>query len=186
VTARTPGQGLYARVERERRWLLPGLPDGVHDPAEIVDTYVAHSTLRLRRLRSAAGTAYKLGQKVRHDPARPSLVQLTNIYLTEAEYERLVSALGGDVLTKTRWHWAPGGRVLSVDQFGGRLEGLVLAEVELGPDDDGPPGPPVAVAEVTEDDRFAGGRLAQLDAGAARDLLALAAAMAGSASARHP
>ena len=65
---RTPGQGPYRRVEREFRWVLRGLPDALGDPVEIVDTYVAHSTLRLREVRTTSAVVYKLGQKVRQTP----------------------------------------------------------------------------------------------------------------------
>lgn len=159
---RTPGEGAYARAERERRWLLRGVPDGVTDPVEILDTYFLGSTLRLRRLRRGAATFYKLGQKVRPDPARPSLVHLTNLYLSEPEYALLGTLDGGATLVKTRWRWSLRDTVFAVDEFGGALGGLVLAEIELA-EGEAPSLPPaLAAADVTEDDRFSGGRLAAL------------------------
>ena len=167
---RTPGEGSYARTEREQRWLLRGLPDALTDPVEILDRYFVDSTLRLRRMRTDAATVYKLAQKVRPDPARPSLVHLTNMYLSEAEFEFL-ARLDGAALSKTRWRWRVDDTVFSVDQFGGSLGGLVLAEVELAPGAPAPL-PPPAVENVTEDDRFSGGRLAALSPSEAEGLLA--------------
>jgi CYTH domain-containing protein len=54
------------------------------------------------------------------------------------------------------------------------LEGLVLAEVELGVDDDRLGLPPTAVADVTGDDRHSEGALARLDGRGAGDLMATA------------
>lgn len=168
---RTPGAGAYARLEREQRWLLSGLPDDVIDPVEIHDRYLTGSTLRLRRMRSASGTVYKLGQKVRTAPVSPERVSLTNMYLSEHEFE-LLGQLEGASLRKTRWHWSTGDHTLSVDQFEGSLEGLVLGEVELRDDEALLPALGLCIADVTDEDRFSGGRLAHLSGEAARLLLA--------------
>lgn len=52
------------------------------------------------------------------------------------------------------------GKTVAVDQFHGRLDGLVLAEVELTPGDPRLGRPQFAVRDVTNDDRFSGGALA--------------------------
>jgi CYTH domain-containing protein len=169
VITRTPGKGAYARIEREQRWLLSGVPVGVTEPVEILDKYVHETTLRLRRMRSGSTLVYKLAQKVRHNPASPSLISLTNMYLTEAEFDSL-GLLNGAELIKTRWQLVVGDTTVSIDQFGSSLDGLVLAEVELDPDVTLEP-PPLAVIDVTEDDRFSGGRLALLNPIEAKELL---------------
>lgn len=170
VIERTPGTGSYARIEREQRWLLPGLPQGVSEPVEILDRYFRQSTLRLRRMQTASTVVYKLGQKVRVDPDRPSFVHMTNMYLTEPEFE-FIGQLEGSLLVKTRWHWVVADRMLSVDQFGGSLKGFVLAEHELSPEEAASPPPPSSIRDVTVDDRFSGGRLASLNPAEARALL---------------
>jgi CYTH domain-containing protein len=170
VLQRTPGTGPYAKLEREQRWLLSGLPDDVVDPVDIQDHYLTGSTLRLRRMRSGAGTVYKLGQKVRAIPGSPERVSLTNMYLSEHEFE-LLGQLGGVALHKTRWQWPTGDHTLSVDQFKGSLEGMVLAEVELRDDEALLPALGLAVVDVTSEDRFSGGRLAHLNVEEARSLL---------------
>jgi CYTH domain-containing protein len=156
---RTAGEGRYARVEREQRWVLAALPDGLDRPVSIVDHYISATRLRLRRMEDGATVVYKLGQKVRPDPQSPETVHLTNMYLSEHEYATL-AYLGGAAITKTRWRWSPAPRPLAVDVFGGALTGLVLAEVELDPDEPPLPPPPSALADVTDDDRFCGGTLA--------------------------
>jgi CYTH domain-containing protein len=171
VLQRTPGEGAYARLEREQRWLLSGLPADVVDPVDIQDHYVSRSTLRLRRVRSGAGTVYKLAQKVRAAAGSPERVSLTNMYLTEHEFE-LLGQLGGASLHKTRWQWPTGDHVLSVDVFEDNLDGLILAEVELRDHHPLLPALGLAVVDVTHEDRFSGGCLAQLSNEEAAALLA--------------
>ena len=168
---RTPGEGAYAKPEREQRWLLSRLPDDVVDPVDIRDRYLTGSTLRLRRVRSGTGSVYKLGQKVRASPDSPERLSLTNMYLSEHEFD-LLGQLEGPSLRKTRWRWPIGGHTLSVDRFEGRLEGLILAEVELGEDEPLLPAHGLALADVTAEDRFSGGRLAHLTTEEAAALLA--------------
>ena len=70
------------------------------------------------------------------------------------------------MLSKTRFSVAS----MSVDIFDAPLDGLILAEAEFASDDAAlnfhPP--PCSIAEVTNDSRFTGGRLAQAQR---RDLL---------------
>lgn len=158
---RASGEGRYARPEREQRWLLSGLPDDRHQPVTIVDRYIRGTRLRLRRMQSGPDVVYKLGQKVRPHGGSPALLHLTNMYLSDDEYATLL-ALDGDEVHKTRWRWTGAQHDLVVDEFGGPLIGLVLAEIELGPDEPRRRGPLSAVADVTDDDRFSGGRLATM------------------------
>jgi CYTH domain-containing protein len=171
VIERSAGQGRYAQVEREQRWILSRRPVGIDSPMSIVDLYIPGTRLRLRRMESDTGVTYKLGQKVRLTPADPELVKLTNIYFSESEYST-VARLGGAEIRKTRWRWSPGDYPLVVDVFEGPLAGLVLAERELGPDQRRARPPPHAVADVTNDDRFSGGTLATTTAAQLKDLLA--------------
>src|SRR5580658_3853384 len=54
VINRTAGQGRYAQVEREQRWILPTRPDDLADPVSIVDLYIHGTRLRLRRMETIA------------------------------------------------------------------------------------------------------------------------------------
>jgi CYTH domain-containing protein len=151
----------YAHVERERRWLLMRVPDLPHEPrtVHVVDRYV-HGT-RLREVSEPDGTIVrKLGQKVRlGDDARE--VAHTSLYLDEAEWAML-SALPADELTKTRTFVSLGPASIAVDVFEGPLAGLILAEVDAGEGD--PVDLPAEYGpfdEVTDDEAFTGGALAQ-------------------------
>ncbi|MFE7869619.1 hypothetical protein ACFUYE_04635 [Micromonospora humida] len=152
--------GKYARVERERRFLLAGPPPPATVTAgrRITDRYLDGTRLRLRRDESLASGAceLKLTQKV---PAqRPGHVQglITNMYLSPAEYE-LLARLPAATLGKTRLSVPP----LGIDVFDPPLHGLVLAEAEFTTDEAAHSflPPPQVVAEVTDDVRFTGGSL---------------------------
>jgi CYTH domain-containing protein len=156
---RRAGEGRYAHVEREQRWIASGVPPGAERWAEIVDRYIPGTRLRLRHTETGEQTVFKLGQKVRLDPDDPETVKLTNIYLCSEEFAVLASLPAAE-LRKTRWRLAWAGKTVAVDQFHGRLDGLVLAEVELAPGDHRLGLPPFAVHDVTNDDRYSGGALA--------------------------
>lgn len=151
--------GKYARVERERRFLLAAPPRPGEATAQrmITDRYLTGTRLRLRRVDLPDGTSeLKFTQKVPHP--RPGGVRglITNTYLSWAEYE-LLASLPAAVLSKTRFSVPP----LGIDVFGGELRGLVLGEAEFADDDEARSFAPPAgcVAEVTDDVRFTGGRL---------------------------
>lgn len=173
--SRLPGEGRYAQVEREQRWLLPRLPDGLVDPTSIVDVYLTGTRLRLRKV-TGSDVVYKLGQKVRPDENSPALVKLTNMYLSEREHAQLL-LLPGCELRKTRWRYPGLSGTVLVDEFRGHLAGLVLAETELGPDDDLWSLPIAGAADVTADDRFSGGFLASLTAPQVLHLFAVVTAL---------
>jgi CYTH domain-containing protein len=159
VQGQTIRPGKYARVERERRFLLaePPGPSAVTATRMITDRYLVGTRLRLRRSESPdSGCELKLTQKV--PAARPGPVQglITNTYLSPAEYD-LLASLPAASLSKTRLSVPP----LGIDVFDGPLRGLVLAEAEFTTDEEAlsfsPP--PACLAEVTDDIRFTGGRL---------------------------
>jgi hypothetical protein len=71
----------YAVVERERRYLVARLAEGVISTKEVLDRYVAGTRLRLREVRDADGTVTrKLSHKVRLAQG-PAEVACTNFYL---------------------------------------------------------------------------------------------------------
>lgn len=156
-------QTKYARIERERRFLLAAVPEIPPEAPrkEISDRNIVDSNLRLRIMESDGGIVYKLTQKI---PLRGEGYQqglITTFYVTEAEY-RLFSQLPANSLTKSRYSIPPFG----IDVFHGKLEGLILAEVEYmeevsQEEADALELPSWIVAEVTHDERFTGGRLSR-------------------------
>ena len=159
MTDRRPGGGRYSHLEREQRWVASQVPAGATVAAEIVDRYISGTSLRLRKVQTGSGAIYKLAQKVRLTPGDPEAVRLTNLYLTAEEHE-VVSGLPSSELRKTRWHFPWNDKVAAIDEFKGRLGGLLLAEVELADGESPLPAPPFALLDVTNDDRFSGGSLA--------------------------
>jgi CYTH domain-containing protein len=156
--------GKYSRVERERRFLLaePPSASGTTAARQITDRYLTGTRLRLRRVDHMAGQAseFKLTQKVPAGRPGPARGLITNIYLSEDEYDRL-AGLQAAVLSKTRVSLMP----VAIDIFGPPLHGLVLAEAEFATDEEAASfrPPPGSIAEVTDDPRFTGGRLARTE-----------------------
>jgi CYTH domain-containing protein len=157
-----PSSHKYAKIERERRFLLAEFPNNakVIRTRRIIDRYIHGTTLRLRKLIDEDGsTTFKLTQKI---PARNSGGQqglIVTMYLTEAEYG-VFEQLPAHPLTKTRHSIPPFG----IDVFNGELEGLILAEAEF---DSAAAAealiiPSYISREVSDDERFTGGYLVRL------------------------
>jgi CYTH domain-containing protein len=148
----------YARIERERRFLIDRFPSGhVVRTRHITDRYIDGTLLRLReQIDNGGESIFKLTQKV---PAVANGAQqglITTIYLSEREF-RLLSQLPGKMLSKVRYSVPP----LGIDVFEGALEGLRLAEAEFhsAEEADAFVLPDVILHEVTGDIRFTGGQL---------------------------
>jgi CYTH domain-containing protein len=161
----------YALVERERRFLLADSPVGVPTHQVLIeDRYLRGTRLRLRRMTNLEEPGfrltYKLTQKVPSVNGAPGLI--TTLYLSADEYAVLLG-IPSDTLRKIRSSFPP----LGVDVFEGPLHGLVLAEAEFetARDEANFHLPAQAVAEVTADVRFTGGRLVTLTAVETGDLL---------------
>ncbi|HSK65069.1 MAG TPA: hypothetical protein VK893_14550 [Pyrinomonadaceae bacterium] len=158
----------YARVERERRYLLQDLPEGLTraDPhLQVTDNYITGTRLRLRKVREPRTNKWtvKLTQKFAPDPKDLSRTLITNTYLNALEAETL-SVFNANEIRKNRYYFEFAGRKFSVDMFLGDLFGLVLAEVGFDTDEemDRFAKPPFAIADVTDDPLFTGGRLCEL------------------------
>ena len=158
----------YARVERERRYLLQDLPEGLTraDPhLQITDNYITGTRLRLRKVREPRSNKWtvKFTQKFAPNPEDLSRTIITNTYLNALEAETL-SVFNSNEIRKNRYYFEFEGRRLSIDMFLGDLFGLVLAEVGFDTDEDLDSflKPTFALADVTDDPVFAGGRLCEL------------------------
>jgi CYTH domain-containing protein len=158
----------YARVERERRYLLPDLPEGLTraDPhLQITDNYITGTRLRLRKVREPRTNKWtvKFTQKFAPNPEDLSRTIITNTYLNVLEAETL-SVFNSNEIRKNRYYFEFEGRKFSVDMFLGDLFGLVLAEVNFVTDEelDRFAKPAFALADVTDDPLFTGGRLCDL------------------------
>jgi len=151
----------YAVVERERRFLVDHIPDGVVSTRRIVDRYMEGTRLRLREVTDDDGTiTRKLGHKARLNKG-PEEVACTSMYLDVAEW-RLLCQLPALVLRKVRHIVDRDGLTVAVDRF---EDGSLLAEIDDG--DQPPREVPAWLAvqrEVTTDERWTGARLAKVAA----------------------
>lgn len=158
----------YARMERERRYLLRDLPEGMtraDSHLQITDNYITGTRLRLRKVRDPRTNKWtvKFTQKYAPDPGDLSRTVITNTYLNALEAE-ILSVFDTNEIRKNRYSFEFAGRKFSVDMFLGDLFGLVLAEVSFETDEelDNFPTPPFALADVTNEPLFTGGSLCEL------------------------
>jgi CYTH domain-containing protein len=152
----------FTVVEHERRWLCHGVPHERVTLSEwITDLYVAGSRLRLREARPIDGRPARLRLSRKADvDARTRLV--TSIYLPEEEFALLAASLPGQRIRKLRHRLqSAAGVVLSVDEFQGELDGLIMLEAEFATRDlmAAFAVPAFACHEVTDDPRYGGGHL---------------------------
>ena len=158
----------YARLERERRFLLRELPPGlrVNDAhTQIFDNYLTGTRLRLRKIRAPRERewTWKLTQKFAPDASDFSRTLITNIYLSQYEYE-VLSVFEGNEIRKNRYPYEHEGRRYAIDVFLGALHGLALAETDFETDEEMRAFalPSFAFLDVTNDEMFTGGRLVDL------------------------
>ena len=158
----------YARVERERRYLLNDLPEGLNrtDPhLQVTDNYITGTRLRIRKVRDPKTNKWvvKFTQKFAPNPADFSRTIITNTYLNATEAETL-AIFEANEIRKNRYYFDFEGRRFSIDMFLGDLLGLVLAETSFDTDDEMAKfsKPPFALADVTENELFTGGKLCEL------------------------
>jgi CYTH domain-containing protein len=158
----------YARIERERRYLLLDLPEGLtraDHHLQITDNYITGTRLRIRKVRDPKTNKWivKFTQKFAPNPEDLSRTIITNTYLNAIEAETL-AVFEANEIRKNRYPFEFEGRHFSIDMFLGDLFGLVLAEVGFEADEDleSFPKPSFALAEVTNNEIFSGGRLSEL------------------------
>jgi len=160
--------GKYACLEVECRYLLNKIPEDLLDMPKgwlITDRYFPNTRLRLRHMQSLSGDEqiYKLTQKYRSETQNAYETIITNMYLTEAEYNHF-EALEAKILKKKRYPYSLPDFSLSIDVFEGRHQGLILAEREV----EQKAGvvelvlPSFVLKDITEDPFFTGGNLVSM------------------------
>jgi len=158
----------YARIERERRYLLEDLPEGLtraEHHLQITDNYITGTRLRIRKVRDPQTNKWvvKFTQKFAPNPNDLSRTVITNVYLNATEAETL-SLFAANEIRKNRYYYEQEGTRFTIDMFIGDLFGLVLAEASFETDQelDNFQTPPFALADVTNLETFSGGRLSEL------------------------
>ncbi|HEX6269495.1 MAG TPA: hypothetical protein VFZ43_04620 [Anaerolineales bacterium] len=157
--------GKYACLEIERRYLLKQIPEDLVKNTNgwlITDHYFPNTRLRLRGMNSISGneTIYKLTQKYRSETQNADETTITNLYLTEAEYNYF-KPLEARFIRKKRYPYRDGNHNLSIDIFEGRHQGLLLAEIKFERKSElyAFALPWFALKDVTDDPFFSGGNL---------------------------
>ena len=158
----------YARIEREKRYLLRELPAEINraDPhLQITDNYITGTRLRIRRVREPKTNKWvvKFTQKFAPDGTDYSRTKITNIYLNAIEADTL-GVFAANEIRKNRYPFEFEGRRFSIDVFLGDLLGLVMAETDFDGDAemDNFPLPSFALADVTNNPVFTGGQLCEM------------------------
>ena len=132
---------------------------------QITDNYITGTRLRIRKVREPQTNKWtvKFTQKFAPNPQDFSRTIITNIYLNALEAETL-AMFDANEIRKNRYPFEFEGRKFSVDMFLGDLFGLVLAEVSFETDEElaNFPKPPFAIADVTDNEMFTGGKLCEL------------------------
>ena len=164
----------YSRVEQERRFLLHRSVTHAYDARcrHIRDRYLIGSRLRLRSVEEpGVPTIFKLGQKIRLDGNSPRSIAHTSMYLSSSEFD-ILTQLPANELVKARWLKEVEGVTMAIDEFGGLLTGLVLAEIDSGIlNKPLVPLPDYLSHEVTDDEFFTGGALATASTKELREVL---------------
>lgn len=160
----------YARIKRERRFLLRELPEPLTRASlhtQITDNYISNTRLRLRKVRVPQTNKWtvELTQKFAPEPGDLSRAMITNIYLSPQEYA-VFSQFEGNEIRKNRHPFEHEDRSYSIDVFLGALWGLILAETTFETDGEMESLllPSFAIMEVTNNEMFTGGKLAFLTA----------------------
>ena len=158
----------YAQLERERRFLLQDLPEGLlrtDHHLQITDNYITGTRLRIRKVREPRTNKWtvKFTQKFAPDESDLSRTIITNLYLNAQEAE-VLSVFEANEIRKNRYIFEFEGRKFGIDMFLGDLFGLVLAEISFADDEQMRSFvmPPFALAEVTNNPLFSGGKLCEL------------------------
>jgi CYTH domain-containing protein len=158
----------YARLERERRYLLQDLPEGLTRASphvQITDNYITGTRLRLRKVRNPLTNKWtvKFTQKFAINSKDLSRTLITNTYLNAQEAE-ILSVFEANEIRKNRYRFEYEGRTFGIDMFLGDLFGLVLAEVSFDTDQElqSFSKPQFALVEVTNNELFSGGKLCEL------------------------
>lgn len=139
----------YARLERERRFLLCAEFQPAEKVRTVEDRYLLGTRLRLRRVAGPDGIVLKLGQQ---EDVEPGIKRVTTIYLDDAEYLVLAS-LPADAVTKTRATVRDNGVTWAIDTY---PDGTRIAETEDEIDEL----PSWVGEEVTGDPKWSGAALA--------------------------
>jgi CYTH domain-containing protein len=150
------------QIELEKTYLVRKLPENLKQfqSKEIYDIYIPaeyeHPIMRVRK----NGNKFEITKKEQVRANDASEQREHTIELTDEEY-RVLAELPGKKVRKTRYRYEEGETCGEIDVFLDDLKGLVLADFEFKTkaERDSFVMPDYCLAEVTEEEIFAGGML---------------------------
>ena len=151
--------------EIERKWLIKksDIPYDLISSTkqEIEQTYLCFSPeIRVRNINN--GERYIL--TIKSDMSVDGLVRdEKEYYISEEEYNHLLTKKEGNTITKTRYQVYEGKNILEIDIFKGELEGLAYMEIEFDSEEKAKAfeTPSWVIKDVTSDIRYKNGHLAR-------------------------
>lgn len=149
-------------IEYEKTYIVKYLPDGLEKcpSKKILDIYfpasARHPVLRLRK----SGDKFEMTKKIRLAANDASRHEEHTIPLSQEEFIAL-STVPGKHIHKIRYYYDYRGRTAEIDVFLEDLAGLVVVDVEFPSTDEKDvfAMPDFCLADVTQDELFAGGML---------------------------
>lgn len=144
--------------EIERKFLVKGeYKSEAFSQSRIMQGYICSASGRTVRVRIRDGKGYLTIKGASNDSGTTRYEWERELPLDEAE--ELMKLCEPGVIDKTRYLVRSGRHVFEVDEFYGENEGLVIAEVELGSEDETFVKPDFIGEEVTGDARYYNSRL---------------------------
>lgn len=141
-------------IEIERKFLVNGTQykSAAYSHYDMVQGYIAHENGRSVRVRITDSEAI-MTIKGPSDQRGMSRYEWNHLIPADEARELLELHQGG-LIDKTRYLVHSGPHVFEIDEFHGENEGLVMAEVELGSEDEPFEKPSFIGKEVTGDKRY--------------------------------
>ena len=143
-------------LEIERKFLVSGHAWRSADAVLYRQGYLNRDKQRTVRVRIAGDRAFLTIKGVSSGATRVEF----EYEIPVSEAAQLLTLCDGPLIEKTRHRVTVGGHVWEVDEFHGDNDGLVVAEIELGSEDEAFARPEWVSVEVTEDARYYNSNLA--------------------------
>ncbi len=143
-------------LEIERKFLVSGHAWRSADAVLYRQGYLNRDKQRTVRVRIAGDRAYLTIKGVSSGATRVEF----EYEIPVSEAAQLLTLCDGPLIEKTRHRVTVGPHVWEVDEFHGDNDGLVVAEIELGSEDEAFARPEWVTVEVTEDARYYNSNLA--------------------------
>ena len=143
-------------LEIERKFLVSGHAWRSADAVLYRQGYLNRDKQRTVRVRIAGDRAFLTIKGVSSGATRVEF----EYEIPVSEAAQLLTLCDGPLIEKTRHRVTVGPHVWEVDEFHGDNDGLVVAEIELGSEDEAFARPEWVTVEVTEDARYYNSNLA--------------------------